>query len=141
MAQKGVVFSTELSLAECAEVFRQGASDTRGVGVKLSETIAKVQGNGDQLGFYTPTFDSPFAAIDGVPDFAVGHNFMGPMHGARGAGIPVHMYVDECHDHRDVQLVSKHGLTGGPRAARLTRKVFSYFQDADPELSVGESNI
>jgi hypothetical protein len=141
MAQKGVVFTTSLSLKQCTDVFRRGAESARGLNARFTEAIAKVKGNGDMTGFYTPSFDSPFASVDGVPDFAVGINILGPMHGANGPGIPVHMYVDEQQKHRSVQLVSRHGLTGGPRSARLTRKFLDEFRAADPHLRVDEGNI
>jgi hypothetical protein len=141
MAQKGVVFSTSLSVKECADTFRQGASGARGLNAKFTEVIAKVKGNGDLTGFYTPEFNSPFASVDGVPDFAVGINMLGPMHGANGPGVPVHMYVDERQGQREVQIVASHGLTGGMRATRLASKVFEHFREADPQLEVTDGNL
>ena len=102
MAQKGVVFSTTLSLEECKQLFQRGAGGARGGFARLTEGIAKLKGNGDLTGFYTPNFDSPFG---GAPQFAVGINVMGPMHGTNGPGVPVHMYVDDTGAHREVQLV------------------------------------
>jgi hypothetical protein len=139
--QKGIVFTTELTVKQCADVFRRAAGDARGLNAKLTEVVAKAKGNGDLVGFYTPTWDSPFAAVDGVPDFAVGINILGPMHGANGPGTPVHMYVDDRGDRREVQLVSAHGLTGAVRSARLTRKVFDCFEATDPRLTVTDGNI
>jgi hypothetical protein len=138
VAQKGVVFSTTLSTNECKEVFQQGAGSARGGLARLTEGIAKVKGNGELTGYYTPSFDSPFA---GNPQFAVGINIMGPMHGANGPGVPVHMYLDDAGPHREVQLVSQGGFTGGPRAAKLTRKFLEQFQAADPDLKIKEGNI
>jgi hypothetical protein len=138
MAQKGVVFSTALTLEECKQLFQRGAGDARGGLARLTEGLAKLKGNGDLTGFYTPNFDSPFG---GVPQFAVGINVMGPMHGANGPGVPVHMYVDDAGAQREVQLIARGGLTGGARAARLTRKFLEQFQMADPKLTVREGNI
>jgi hypothetical protein len=141
MAQRGVVFSTTLSIGECTDIFRRGAGSARGGWARLTELVAKMKGNGELAGFYTPTFDSPFAAVDGVPDFAVGINILGPMHGANGPGVSVHMYVDDRQDRREVQLVSQGGLTGGMRAARLTRKFLEQFEVADPNLKISAGNI
>jgi hypothetical protein len=71
MGQKGAVLSTTLTTKECADLFRQAAGNARGLTAKFGELTAKVAGN-DQSGFFTPSFNSPFAGIDGVPDFAVG---------------------------------------------------------------------
>ncbi|MDQ8043127.1 MAG: hypothetical protein AAGC46_00855 [Solirubrobacteraceae bacterium] len=128
-------------MSECADAFQAGAKSAKGINAKLTEIAAHIAGNGDMTGFYTPTFDSPFAGIEGVPDLAVGMNFLGPMDGARGPGTPVHMYVDEQGSSRSVQLVSKHGFTNGPRAARLTRKVFDVFRAADPNLTITAGNL
>jgi hypothetical protein len=51
------------------------------------------------------------------------------------------MYVDDRQDHREVQLVSQGGLTGGVRAARLTRKFLEQFKAADPNLDISAGNI
>jgi hypothetical protein len=140
MRQKGVVFSTALSIAQCADVFRQAAASARGAGAAIGEFAAKLRGN-DNSGFFTPTFDSPFAAVDGVPDFAVGV-FIGKLiGGGDGAGTAVHMYVDENGDRRDVQIVSPHTLTGSLRSARLARKILDAFRVADPRLVVTDGNI
>lgn len=141
MAQKGVVFKTSLSMKQCADVFREGADSARGITARMSEIGAKAIGNGEVTGFFTPTFDSPFASIDGVPDLAVGIIVLKFGGGAKGNGTPVHMYADERGDHRDVQIVSKHGLTGGMRSARLARKFLEQFQLADPNLQVAEGNL
>lgn len=71
MAQKGVVFLTTMTTTECADVFREAVRRSRGLGAMIGEFAAKVAGN-DQSGFFTPSFDSPFAGIDGTPDLAVG---------------------------------------------------------------------
>ncbi|HUC14472.1 MAG TPA: hypothetical protein VMS00_08470, partial [Acidimicrobiales bacterium] len=109
MGQKGVVFSTKLTTKECAEVFRQAAESARGLGAKMAGLGVKITGH-DESGFFTPKFDSPFAALDGVPDFAVGVHILKFAGGAKGAGTTVHMYVDEGGEHRNVQIVSPHTL-------------------------------
>ncbi len=106
----------------------------------IGEFAAKLRGN-DNSGFFTPTFHSPFAAVDGVPDFAVGVYIGKFIGGGDGAGTVLHMYVDESGDRRDVQIVSPHTLTGGMRSARLARKIFDAFQAADPGLVVTNGNI
>lgn len=140
MGQKGVVFTTSLTTKQCADLFRQAAGNAHGLGAKVAELSAKAMGN-DQSGYFTPKFDSPFAALDGTPDFAVGI-FMGKMlAGASGAGTAVHMYVDEDGDHRSVQIVSPHTLTGGMRSARLARKFLEAFESADANLKITDGNI
>src|SRR4051794_33001295 len=112
MGQKGIVFTTQLSTADCSTVFRHAAANARGATARIAETAAKAMGN-DQSGFFTPTFDSPFAAIDGTPDFAVGVHVAKLLNGAMGAGTTIHMYVDEAGGRRGVQIISPHTLTGG----------------------------
>jgi hypothetical protein len=134
MAQKGVVFSTTLSLEECKQLFQRGAGGARGGFARLTEGIAKLKGNGDLTGFYTPNFDSPFG---GAPQFAVGINVMGPIHGANGPGVPVHMYVDDTGAQREVQLVAQGGLTGGARAAGSLGSSSSNFRRRTPSSQSG----
>jgi len=140
MRQKGVVFSTALSMTQCADVFRHAAQAARGPGAMIGEFAAKLRGN-DHSGFFTPTFDSPFAAVDRVPDFAVGAYIGKLIGGGDGAGTAVHMYVDDKAERRDVQIVSPHTLTGGMRSARLARTIFDAFQSADPRLVVTDGNL
>src|ERR1700735_3982953 len=113
MSQKGVVFTTALSIKQCTEVFRRAADGTRGVIGRVTEVTAKVSGQGDMVGFYTPTFDSPFAAVDGIPDFSVGYNVLSLAGGLRAGGTPIHMYLNEKAGRREAQLVSKYTITGG----------------------------
>lgn len=141
MGQRGIVFTTGLSVKECANVFRTAAEASRGAKAKFSEMAAKMAGNSETVGFYTPTFDSPFASIDGVPDFSIGFNALKFSAGAQGNGTHIHMYVDDQGDTRSVQIVSKHGITGGARSGRFVSKFFEQFQAADRGLRVTEGNI
>lgn len=141
MPQKGVVFTTALTVKECAGVFRTAGDSARGGIGKLREFGAKTQGHGDNIGYYTPTFDSPFAAVDGVPDFAIAVNILKFSMGSPSAGTHVHMYVDDGHDTRTVQLVSTHGLMDGGRSARLTRQFLEQFQAADRRLKITDGNL
>lgn len=142
MGQKGVVFVTTLTLAECASVFRTAGDSARGSGMgKLLEVGASVAGHGDRKGYYTPTFNSPFAKASGVPDLAIGVNILKFSAGAQGNGTHVHMYVDEGGATRTVQLVSKHGLVDSGRSARLARRFLEQFQAADGQLRVTDGNI
>ena len=141
MGQKGVVFTTKLSVQECAHAFRAAGDSARGGLVKIREVGAAVMGNGDRTGYYTPNFDSPFAAVDGTPDFAIGVNILKFNAGAQGNGTHVHMYVDDGGDSRTVQLVSSHGLMDGGRSARLTRKFLDQFRAGDPQLQITDGNI
>ena len=140
MRQEGVVFATRLSTKECADVFRQAARSARGLGARSGEFAAKVMGK-DQSGFFTPSFDSPFAGVDGVPDFAVGVHVGKFVGGGTGAGTTIHMYVDEAQNNRRVQIVSPHGLTGGARSRRFVLKFLKAFQEADPNLSLTDGNV
>lgn len=141
MRQKGIVFTTSLSLVECGNLFRRTGEGVRGAGARLLEVTAKVAGNSDRTGFYKPTFNSPFSQIDGVPDFAIGLNILKFNAGAQGNGTHVHMYVDDNGEHRTVELVSGHGMLDSARSARYVRKFFEEFQGADPKLRVEETNI
>jgi len=141
MQQKGIVFTTKLTVSDCADCFRETGDGLRNVGRKLLEATAKVAGNGDVTGYYTPRFTSPFARVDGIPDFAVGINIMKFSAAAQGNGTHVHMYVDDCGEYREVQLVSSHGLTGGMRSGRMVRKFFEAFQESDAAVTVKESSV
>lgn len=140
MAQKGVVFATSLSVKECADLFRQGWQTTRRTTARLTEMLDKVSGHG-LADFYTPTSDDPFASVDGVPDFSVGVQVLGGIGGIRAGGTPIHMYVFEGGERREVQLVSTYSVTGGIGAARVVRRFLEQFQGADPNLTISDGNV
>lgn len=141
MKQKGIVFTTWLSVKQCAELFRSAADSTRGIKARMSEVAASAMGNSETVGFYTPNFDSPFATVDGVPDFAIGFNVLKFVGGGQGNGTHVHMYVDDRGSERNVQLVSAHGLTGAARSARCVSIFMERFRGADHALRVTDGNI
>lgn len=141
MGQKGAVFTTSLPLRDLAAIFREAGESARGGMGKLLELGATMSGNSDTLGFYTPSFDSPFAAIEGSPDFAIGVNILKFNAGAQGNGTHVHMYVDDSGSERMVELFAKHGWLDGGRAARLADQFLRAFRAADPKLVVQESNL
>ena len=138
---KGIVFSSTLTTDRLASVFRDATRSTRGLNAKLIEAVNKVEG-GNAYNFYTPTFDSPFGAGGGAPDFAIGLNIakVGGYGSGNGA-TPIHMYVDDAGDHRVVQLVSDHNFMGGARASRLLRKIYEAFHAADPKLTVTDGDV
>ncbi len=140
MAQKGVVFSTTVTIKACADLFRQGHQSTRGTTARLTELLDKA-GRQGLAEFYTPTDDDPFASVDGVPDFSVGVQILGGIGGVRAGGTPIHMYVFEHGSHRQVQLVSTYTITGGTGAARVVRRFLEQFQGADPKLEIAAGNI
>jgi hypothetical protein len=141
MGQKGVVFTTILTVKDCANTFRGVGDSIRGGGMaKLLDAGATAAGHRDRTGYYTPTFDTPFAS-GGAPDYAIGINVLKFSAGAQGNGTHVHMYVDDKGDRRDVQLVSKHGLTDGGRSAKLTRRFLEQFQITDRQLRITDGNL
>lgn len=133
MSIKGVSFTTAMSVKECADAFRLAASQARGMGAKLGEAAARFRGQ-TSGGFFTPTSDSPFAAVDGVPDFAIGVHIGKMLNGAAGAGTTVHMYVDDRGGRREVQIVSPHSLGGGMRSERFVERFRAAFEASDPSL-------
>lgn len=137
MGQKGVVFTTTLTIRECSDMFRQAADRVRGGFGRMLSGGAKMANSPYPNDFFTPTFDSPFATVDGVPDFAVGIVIFA----VGGSPKPVHMYVDEKNSFREVQLISKHGLTGGSRSARITGQFLDQFRSADQNLTVTDGNL
>lgn len=141
MGDKGVVFQTKLSIQECGNIFRDTAEGARGIGRKSIETIVKMRGGGEAVGYYTPTFNSPFAAIDGVPDFAIGINLARFMNGANGAGFNVQLYVDDEGERRNVELHCRYGGLGGGTATKHVTQFLEQFRAADPQLVVTQSNI
>jgi len=141
MGQKGIVFNTTLTTQVLANVFRSTADKQRGGARKALELVAKVGGAGEVVGYYTPRFDSPFAAVDGVPDFAIGINIIQAFGAGQGDGTHVHMYVDDGGDKRSVQLIAKHGLLGGGRATRIARLFFEQFQAVDRTLQITDGNL
>ena len=141
MGQKGVVFTTTLTVKDCVGVFRTAGDSARSRMGKLLEASATVAGNSEMTGYYTPTFDSPFAQAEGVPDYAVGVNILKFSAGAQGNGTHVHMYVDNNGATRTVQLVSKHGLMDGGRSAKYVRKFLDQFRDTDRQLRITDGNV
>jgi hypothetical protein len=135
MGTKERTIRTAMSVAECADVFRDAAADARGLSAKVTDRTLQAAGN-NESGFFTPTAgDDPFAAIDGnKPDFEVGvliRKFYG---GANGAGTTVHMYVWDRGDHREVALYSPHDLFGSSRSGKMIDKFTGTFRQADPGL-------
>lgn len=143
MAQKGVVFRTALSVPNCRDVFEKAAGAANGKFGKAMELIPKAAGGTAglmQAGFYEPTV-SPLDRADRQPDFSIGTQIYGVMTAARSGGTPVHMYVFNDPGHREVQIVSAHGITGGGGSRRVVRKIFEIFKSADPSLEVTDGNI
>lgn len=142
MAHKAVVFTTSLSVDECADTFRHGAGRARGLNARFSEVVARAGGSRRLTGFYTPAHAPPFAfACGAAPAIALGINILGPMYGSDGPSVPLHMYVGERRDRRDVQIVASHGRAGGTRAARLAIRIFEHFREADPGLRVTDGKL
>jgi hypothetical protein len=133
MGSKQARLSTTLTVKQCAEVFRQGASQARGIGSMIGGLAAKAAGN-DQSGFFTPSSNSPFAALDDDPPvFSVGALIPKFSAGAQGNGTAIHMYVWDRGATRLVHLLSPHGLGGGMHASKLVTKVGAAFEAADPK--------
>src|SRR5580700_5272360 len=133
-----------MTAAQCGEAFKKAAGSAQGKVGKALELIPKAAGGTAgmmQAGFYQPTFDSPFDALGERPTFSVGTQIYGLATAARSGGTPLHMYVFDRSGHREVQLVSAHGLTGGGGSRRVVEKAFAVFQAADPALRVTDGNI
>jgi hypothetical protein len=144
VAQKGVVFLTAMTTRQCGEVFKKAAGAAQGTVGKALELIPKAAGGTAglmQAGFYQPRFDSAFDALDESPTFAVSTQIYGLATAARSGGTPLHMYVFDRSRHREVQLVSAHGLTGGGGSRRVVEKALAVFRAADPALKVTDGNI
>ena len=144
MAQKGVVFETSMTTQQCGEVFKKAAGTAQGKFGKAMELIPKAGGGTAgmmQAGFYQPTFDGTFDALDEPPTFAVGTQIYGVATAGRSGGTPLHMYVFDRSDHREVQLVSAHGLTGGGGSRRVVQKALSVFQAMDSKLKISDGSI
>jgi hypothetical protein len=139
VAQKGVVFLTVMTTRQCGEAFKKAAGTAQGKVGKALELIPKAAGGTAglmQAGFYQPTFDSAFDVLGERPTFSVGTQIYGLATAARSGGTPLHMYVFDRAKHREVQLVSAHGLTGGGGSRRVVEKALAVFQTADPALRV-----
>lgn len=146
MRQKGVVFTTRLSISECAAIFKETGTASRGGARRLLEVTARMGGAGDAVGFYTPSFDPVFAAVEEQPDFMVGVNIMtfgpGLMPGSGpGDGVHMHMYVNDTGGARKVELVAQHKMGAAGAAAKIARRFLDAFRGADSELAVKEGNI
>lgn len=136
MGSKQAQLNTGLTVKQCAEVFRIGAKDARGIGSMIGGMGAKLTGK-DQSGFFTPTDNSPFASLDDdPPEFRVGVFVPKFGAGAQGNGTAVHMYVWDRGTARTVELYSPHGIGGGMHARKLVTKITEAFTDADPRVRV-----
>jgi hypothetical protein len=124
-------------------VFEKAAGAANGKFGKAMELIPKAAGGTAglmQAGFYEPTF-SPRDRADRRPDFSYGTQIYGIVTAARSGGAPLHMYVFNDSSHREVQIVSAHGITGGGGSRRVVQKVLEVFKSADPGLKVTDGNI
>lgn len=137
MRTKSAQVRTGLSVRECAALFeREASARMRRPGAVLGRLGAKMAGK-DQSGFFTPTDDSPFSALDDdSPDFSVGILIPRFSGGVQGNTHALHMYVWDRGDARQVELVSPHGLGSGMWAGRLVAQTCAAFQSADPESAV-----
>lgn len=137
MRGKSVRVRTGLSVKECAALFEQKASARlRRPDAVLGKLIARMMGK-DQSGFFTPTDDSPFSALDDdMPDFSVGVLIPRAYESARGNTLALHMYVWDRGGVREVELASPHSLGSGLWASRLVAWACAAFQSADPESAV-----
>jgi predicted alpha/beta-fold hydrolase len=143
VAQKGVVFRTALTVPHCRDVFEQGAGAANGKFGKAMELIPKAGGGTAglmQAGYYEPTMSARDRA-DRQPDFSYGTQVYGLMTAARSGGTPAHIYVFNNSDHREVQIVSAHGITGGGGSRRVVQKILEVFKAADPGLQLTDGNI
>lgn len=131
MGTKESALKTSMTVSQCGELFKRASRDARGFGSKVGGLAAKVRGR-DQSGFFTPTSDSPFDALDGdKPAFSVGVLIPRMLNGGDGAVTAVHMYVWDRGDAREERLVSPHGITGGMHASSVLERVTAAFRAAD----------
>jgi len=125
-----------MSMRDCGETFKAAVSQGRGIRSHMGGVMAKMTGN-DASGFFTPSDNSPFAALDDdKPSFMIGCNIPKFTNSAHGAANTIHMYVWDRGSHRDVEFASPHSMMGGASSAKLVRKVITSFQQADPNLAV-----
>jgi hypothetical protein len=136
MAGKSQKINTKLSVRELRAIFQEAGSAQLGVGKKLIGVWANARGMGNH-GFYTPTVDSPSAVLEELPTFMVGIGIPKVSAGAAGNVNHVHMYVWDRGDHREVELFTPHGLTGGAFADQRLAKFVPFFTAKDPSAEVG----
>lgn len=135
MAGKTQLVKTRLTVAQCAEVFREvGNSLNSGWRGALS-AVSEMRGMGNS-GFFTPEGSSPFAQFEDRPAFSIGTSFAKFSAGASGNVDVVHMYVWEVDGARVVELYSPHGLLGGAGALQRLSRFAAAFQSRDPECEL-----
>jgi hypothetical protein len=122
-----------LSVKECAQVFQQAAGR---LGSRVGRTLGRFGAHSGN-DFYTPTDDSPFAALDDdKPDFAVGTGISKFNAGAKGNASFVRMYVWDREAVREVVLACAHPLGGGIHAQRSVNGFVTAFKNADASCVV-----
>jgi hypothetical protein len=136
MKGKTAEVRTGMSVQDCGAAFQVAVSQGRGLRSHMGGFVSKVTGN-DQSGFFTPTDNSPFSALDAdKPTFMVGCNIPKLTNSAQGNATSIHMYVWDRGTHRDVQFFSPHGMLGGGASSKIVNKVLARFREADPKLAV-----
>lgn len=121
MPERTMDLVTTLSIAECADRFRLGIEQGRGVGSQVGGVVAKLMG-GNDLQYYTPE-DTPFTAANDDPDDFVIGVAIPRLNKAHTHGTNVHMAVWDRGSHRDVLLWSHSAMFGVAHAAGVLRKL------------------
>ena len=97
--------------------------------------FAQMQGGVFTADFFTPEDDVFGSLDDDRPAFAVGtwiRNGSSPTN-----PTPLHMYVWDRRDHREVTILAAHGLiVGTSHAAKLVTDVANMIKENDPKASV-----
>lgn len=132
---------TTLTVKEAAQVFRETGAKFINGKAKLIGALASLNGH-ETNGFFTPTFENdPFADLAEKPTFTIGvARAKVGFYGARaGEQDPVHMYVTDRGDYRELQFYSPVGMLGSGPAIRHLAMFVDAVLARDPQAQAGNA--
>ncbi len=121
-----IQFDTKMSVAQCAQTFREAVKTSYGAGRRLIRGLSVLRGNdGGGVEFFEPTGGLPIAGSP--PAWKGGATLPGQskMYGA--TRMAVHAYVVDNGQTRTVHLVGPYGMGDKGSTSRLLRSVASSF--------------
>lgn len=138
MGKKETVIWTRLAIRECGATFEKAARQAQGIGSKMAGLGARIKGGRNDLEFYTPDDNSPFATLDDdAPDFSVGVHVPRFYGGAIGNATNVQMQVWDRGSEREVLVISNYPVGGGTHAGQIIKKLVAAFTSADSAARIG----
>jgi hypothetical protein len=129
--------STSLTTQDLGVLFKETTTAMHGVAGKVAHVGRSMSRHATKgFGYYRPHGDEFSVLDDDLATFEIGVH-LPTFSGTNGGGVTLHMYVWDRGDHREVQLVTPHGvISGASKSKRRLRQFVEAIQQHDPALAV-----